>query len=119
MDEWKVRAACREAPDKSVFFPERATEVATQNLVKQAKAICKRCPVRRECLDYALEHYEKHGVWGGTTERERRKLEKPQKPDPRYAHGTPEKYRYGGCRCLPCSMAWSRHRASNPSMRGF
>lgn len=52
--------------DPDLFYPERGEEVAT------AKAVCATCPVRAECLAAGL--YEKYGIWGGTSERERRKL---------------------------------------------
>lgn len=42
--------------------------------VQTARAICAECPVQQECLEYALTHHEIFGVWGGRTERERRKL---------------------------------------------
>jgi hypothetical protein len=67
------RAECRPpTPDSPVdtadFYPERGQSA------KKAKARCAVCPVRADCLDYALRVGEKHGVWGGFTERERRQL---------------------------------------------
>ena len=64
---WVERANCAEA-DPDVFFPVRGQDVA------QAKAVCRDCTVRAECLEYALVHVEKLGVWGGTSERERRRM---------------------------------------------
>lgn len=61
------RAACHGAhPD--LFFP---ADLAGAN---RAKRICRTCPIKAECLDYALVHGERHGVWGETSEAERRKL---------------------------------------------
>jgi WhiB family redox-sensing transcriptional regulator len=62
------------------FYPDR-----NNGEVQRSKAVCKGfdgmppCPVRGACLDYALENDEKHGVWGGTSERERRRLRKERK----------------------------------------
>lgn len=47
--------------------------------VKQAKRLCAMCPVTDECLDFAMRHKEKFGVWGGKTERERMRLRKEQR----------------------------------------
>jgi WhiB family redox-sensing transcriptional regulator len=64
---WMGDALCAQV-DPEMFFPERGGSI------RSAKAICRRCPVSAECLAYALEHHEVFGVWGGVTERERRKL---------------------------------------------
>ena len=64
---WVVFAACRDV-DPDIFFP------ASRKDVDQALAICASCPVCSECLDYAIETGERFGVWGGLTEKERRKL---------------------------------------------
>lgn len=64
---WAVYAACKDEASMT-FFPQNRAEEAT------ALRICAICPVVDECLDYALESKERFGVWGGTTERARRKL---------------------------------------------
>lgn len=66
---WQSKARCLEA-DPEVFFPERGGSS------KAARAVCNQCPVRVECLRYALQNREQFGIWGGTSERERRKLRK-------------------------------------------
>lgn len=66
---WHWDALCAET-DPEVFFPEKGEPSDA------AKAICTRCPVQAECLDYALRHDERYGVWGGTSERDRRRLRK-------------------------------------------
>ncbi|MDQ2754653.1 MAG: WhiB family transcriptional regulator [Actinomycetota bacterium] len=72
-DLWQAKAACR-GPHTSVFFPpghfERKDDKEAREA--QAKAICRACPVRRPCLDYALRIREPHGIWGGLNELERR-----------------------------------------------
>ncbi len=64
---WHEHAACR-GVDPELFFPPRGGEW------DEARHVCERCPVRRECLEYALETGEKFGIWGGTSERQRRGL---------------------------------------------
>lgn len=64
--DWRAEAACR-GVDPSLFFPERAESAA------EAKAICWGCPVRRECLAFAMSQDDSlAGVWGATTHRQRR-----------------------------------------------
>jgi WhiB family redox-sensing transcriptional regulator len=64
---WRQRAACR-GVDPDVFYP------STDEEAEEAKAICRICPVRESCLEYALVNRERDGVWGGATERERRRI---------------------------------------------
>lgn len=63
--EWQGQAACR-GVDPGIFFTERGQSTAP------AKLVCQSCPVREECLDFALENGEKFGIFGGKSERERR-----------------------------------------------
>lgn len=72
MDDWWHEAACAEA-DPELFFP---VGTAGPALVQQAqaKAVCGRCPVARPCLQWALRTGQEAGVWGGTSEEERRAL---------------------------------------------
>jgi WhiB family redox-sensing transcriptional regulator len=82
-DDWRHRAACQDE-DPELFFP--VSEVgpgATQ--AEQAKAVCVRCPVRAKCLEYALDNGLDHGIFGGTTEPERRKLRRRTRADRRAA----------------------------------
>ena len=62
---WQEQARCREH-DPELFFPEKGGSS------REAKRICSECPVRIECLNYALRRDERYGVWGGMSERERR-----------------------------------------------
>lgn len=64
---WQQRANCM-GVDPDLFFPERGAST------REAKAVCRGCVVREECLEYALAHGEKFGIWGGLSERERRRL---------------------------------------------
>ena len=66
---WRLSAACR-AADPELFFPvSRAVQAGDE--VTQAKAICAACPVRQECLAFAVTTGQRHGIWGGLTEEER------------------------------------------------
>ena len=64
---WQADALCAQT-DPEAFFPE------TGGSTREAKRICEGCEVRSECLDYALANDERFGIWGGLSERERRKL---------------------------------------------
>jgi WhiB family transcriptional regulator, redox-sensing transcriptional regulator len=68
--DWRHRAACRDV-DPDLFFP-LGTVGASLPQIEQAKQICRTCPVCRSCLGWALDHGDA-GVWGGTTEEERRR----------------------------------------------
>jgi WhiB family transcriptional regulator, redox-sensing transcriptional regulator len=63
---WMLEAKCLDA-DPEAFFPEKGGST------REAKQICAVCPVREECLEYALQHEERFGIWGGLSERERRR----------------------------------------------
>lgn len=64
---WKQEGLCSQT-DPDLFFPEQGDSAVVP------KRICKRCPVRQLCLQYALDHREPHGVWGGITAHERRHM---------------------------------------------
>lgn len=63
---WMRDAACL-GHDPELFF----ASVGHEETVAAAKAVCADCPVRTDCLDYALTNYEQHGVWGGTSLKQR------------------------------------------------
>jgi WhiB family redox-sensing transcriptional regulator len=66
---WQAEALCAQT-DPEAFFPEKGGST------RDAKRICAGCDVKAQCLDYALENDERFGIWGGLSERERRKLKK-------------------------------------------
>ena len=66
---WQERSLCAQT-DPEAFFPEKGGST------REAKKVCIGCDVRSECLEYALENDERFGIWGGLSERERRKLKK-------------------------------------------
>lgn len=67
---WTSRAACR-GMDPEMFFPDRQDGYQA---IQAIQAICAECPVRVECLNYALDERERDGIWGGMTGRQRRRL---------------------------------------------
>jgi len=69
---WRRQAICRDT-DPNLFFPVGTTGFALMQ-INRAKQVCEECPVRVQCLDYALETNQDSGVWGGTSEEERRVL---------------------------------------------
>ena len=66
---WQERSLCAQT-DPEAFFPEKGGST------REAKKVCVSCEVRSECLEYALAHDERFGIWGGLSERERRRLKK-------------------------------------------
>jgi WhiB family transcriptional regulator, redox-sensing transcriptional regulator len=64
---WMDRALCAET-DPEAFFPEKGGST------REAKQVCRNCDVRAECLEYALLNEERFGIWGGLSERERRRV---------------------------------------------
>ena len=67
--DWHERALCAQT-DPEAFFPEKGGST------REAKRVCLSCDVRSDCLEYALMHDERFGIWGGLSERERRRLKK-------------------------------------------
>jgi WhiB family redox-sensing transcriptional regulator len=66
---WQERALCAQT-DPEAFFPEKGGST------REAKRVCMSCDVRAECLSYALANDERFGIWGGLSERERRRVKK-------------------------------------------
>lgn len=66
-DCWQDQALCAQV-DAELFYPEKGGST------REAKSICAGCPVRMECLEYAMDRGEHFGIWGGLSERERRRL---------------------------------------------
>lgn len=71
-NEWAADSNCL-GVDPDLFFPDRGEST------KEAKDVCARCIVQSECLEFALENGEKFGIWGGKSERERRRLRKERR----------------------------------------
>lgn len=121
--DWRDDGACTGMTEThgaqevaAIFFPERGASL------RRAKAICAECPVRERCLEHALTEPEKHGVWGGTSEKERRVMRRNRLADGTLSraskpieHGTRAGYARcqrrpeGPCRmCLDASARWQK-----------
>ena len=68
--DWQEHSLCKTAQNLQLFFPERGGSS------KPARTVCGLCPVKEQCLEYALNNKEAHGIWGGTSDRERRLIRK-------------------------------------------
>jgi WhiB family redox-sensing transcriptional regulator len=71
--EWVSRGLCGQV-DPELFFPEKGGST------KEARRVCMACEVRVQCLDWALETGERTGIWGGVSERERRRMKPAAQP---------------------------------------
>lgn len=72
--EWADLGLCATHSNPDLWFPERGASTA------EAKAICRLCPVQAQCLTYAVNNGEKFGIWGGRSERERRRMRRSAQP---------------------------------------
>ncbi len=74
-DGWQMRAACR-GPQSTVFFPPSTFERKEEKLERESRAkdICRTCPAKEPCLEYAIRIREPHGIWGGLNELERKQF---------------------------------------------
>jgi WhiB family redox-sensing transcriptional regulator len=77
---WKRQANCM-GVDPDLFVPERGSST------REAKEVCRGCVVREDCLEFALENGEKFGIWGGLSERERRRIRRRRNVERREAAG--------------------------------
>lgn len=71
---WFEHSACR-GMDPDIFFPDSGHHLLTRAAIET----CNTCPVQMECLDYAIKHHLDHGIWGGTSERERVRIRRGRK----------------------------------------
>lgn len=69
---WQLEARCAQT-DPDAFFPDRGRSA------QDAKRVCADCAVREECLDWAIEHNERFGIWGGMSQQERRRLRRARR----------------------------------------
>lgn len=109
-DLWRNDALCRQIGIE-MFYPDPGEG---NNIARYAKRVCLACPVRAACLQHAIENNEHLGIWGGLSERERRRFKRgehiPSSPDLR-PHGTTAAFqrhiRYGDTPCTACRKAWN------------
>jgi WhiB family redox-sensing transcriptional regulator len=105
---WRLEAACR-GMDTRWFFPQRGESVREQY------AVCNECPVKAPCLEYALQNKETSGIWGGTGERQRRRMRATMAMPRRKRgpgritgkqHGSEYAYKFcGPPKCEACKLA--------------
>jgi WhiB family transcriptional regulator, redox-sensing transcriptional regulator len=74
--EWRASGACVNA-DPDLFFPIGAGQWGARQ-IRRAQQICAQCPVRRQCLEFAIDVGERHGIWGGATPEERQRARRNQ-----------------------------------------
>lgn len=82
-DDWRERSLCRETSPE-LFFPIGTTGDAVEQ-IEAARAVCAQCLARPECLEFALSTNQEAGVWGGTTEEERRRIRRSRRAATRQA----------------------------------
>lgn len=70
---WRQKAACANS-DTEKFFPRKGKEAQTQLVISAARLVCASCPVRKECLEFAVRNSIFYGIWGGLTKEERKKV---------------------------------------------
>ncbi len=116
--DWRDRANCV-GIDPELFYPGPWDHAGRD----EALSVCEGCVSRAQCLAWALEHGEEFGIWGGTTERDRRAMRRRL---PRWArcHGCARRYvkrasgqRYCDSDCRGLSVKWRREVSANPSRR--
>ena len=84
--EWLSAGACQSA-DPEIFFPVSGSGAAAPQ-IEQALRICADCRVRRECLEFAMNNSEMHGIWGGTTPEDRTRARRSEAARRRHARKT-------------------------------
>lgn len=117
-EDWIADAACR-GMDPGLFFPDRNEPTGP------IKAICAECPVQADCLDYAIRTGQKYGIWGGTSEKQRRQLRRgliPVGGQPKpIQHGTVAGYkahrRRGEDACDECRRANAAYNLDREAAR--
>jgi WhiB family transcriptional regulator, redox-sensing transcriptional regulator len=81
--DWQMHAECRDVDGSLFFHPDNERGAARENRLVAAKTVCGQCAVREECLEYALESGERHGIWGGLSEDERTRVRRGHRRTPR------------------------------------
>lgn len=114
--QWQDHAACA-GLNPRLFFPEAGESV------KEALNVCAECPVKTECLQYALDNGERFGIYGGTTARDRKTLRRdhPRRQRSGTSHGTPTGHawhlNHNETPCWACADANSRYQETSVQLR--
>lgn len=108
-EDWRARAHCANTyPD--AFFPDsKAGFYSGDGLT--ALQLCRACPVQQQCLEFALSTNQEFGIWGGTSEEQRRRMRRNQGRDGGIPHGTVKRALHG-CGCERCSEAFGLYEDS-------
>jgi WhiB family redox-sensing transcriptional regulator len=106
-EPWVDQALCAQVDVGDLFFPSKGGSTAP------AVQVCKRCPVQEQCLQYALARREPHGIWGGRSERERRRMRQGLSPRKLRSHcGKGHEYAVVGRTsqgaCRECRRVWDK-----------
>ncbi len=80
--EWQMHAGCRDVDGSLFFHPDNERGEARENRLAAAKRVCGQCVVRTQCLEYALDSGERHGIWGGLSEDERTRMRRAERRRP-------------------------------------
>lgn len=118
-EPWRHLAAC-DGHNTEYWFPEQSGATPHNNpAVRRAVQICKTCPVQTQCLEWALEKPETHGIWGGLTAEERRGIRR--RPTRNIRHGTNSGYEthrlWGEQPCPDCRRAHADYSAARRRIR--
>lgn len=120
MTDWMEQAACK-GMDPAFWYPGKDEAGHPTKHNSPAKDTCRGCPVRQECLEYALDNCEVHGIWGGMSERQRKRLRGERRAVSKC--GTEAGYRrhryYGQPQCGECLAAHAQHNASTAPVRAM
>lgn len=106
--DWRKLAACL-GTDPDLFFPVGSEGPAAAQ-ADEAKQVCRSCPVRRQCLDWALRHSQGYGVWGGMTQEERRASGIPVAPRVSALCDSGRHLKLAPGRCGGCAAEYQRER---------
>jgi hypothetical protein len=97
VEEWQSKGTCAQT-DPEAFYPEKGGST------REAKRICYGCEVRDKCLEYAIEHDERFGVWGGLSERERRRAARGETVIPVLRTDRRPNGHGHACKCFECQL---------------
>lgn len=122
LPDWSTAAVCAQV-DADLWFPEAG------GFGREAKRICSTCPVQTQCLQWALDHDESWGIWGGYSTKDRRRIKHglplPKTPQPPNAPGADNPNVHGyrrykrGCRCTVCKAAWAQYQRDYHAAQGI
>ena len=115
---WQARASCATSGEPDAWFLTKEGDNAAQYVM--ARIVCDACPVALDCLRFALDNHEEHGLWGGFAPRDRQEIRRRME-EASVNHGTEYAYTKLKCRCLDCRAYKSAknraYREAHPKTR--